>query len=406
MDFDIRDGAGPPDRTRSLAMTTRARRAALIAGVVSVALLGGWYVTRAKPVPVILATADRGRVVSSVANTRAGTIEACQRARLSPAAGGQIAHMPVREGDVVERGALLLELWNQDLAAQLQLAERETAAARARVDEACTLANVAERDAARLESLRTKGVASEEATEKAVGESLARRAACRAAESSSEVTVAQVAVARANLDRTRLYAPFGGVVGEINGEIGEFVTPSPIGIATPPTVDLIDPTCLYVKAPIDEVDAGGVRRGMPARIVLDAFAGRSFVGHVRRVANYVLEVEKQARTVDVEVEFEPDPDLPDLLAGYSADVEVILATRDDVVRVPTEAVLEGARVLVYADGRLEERAIRSGLSNWEHTEVTEGLAPGEQVVLSVDREGVKAGIRAVPDETLRSAAAG
>src|SRR6185369_6688661 len=146
---------GPPDHTRSLAMTARARRAALIAGIAAVALLGGWYASRAKPVPVILATADRGRVVSSVANTRAGTIEACQRARLAPAAGGQIAHLPVHRGDVVARGALLLELWNQDVAAQLELAERETAAARARVDEACTLANVAERDAARLESLRT-----------------------------------------------------------------------------------------------------------------------------------------------------------------------------------------------------------------------------------------------------------
>jgi HlyD family secretion protein len=387
-------------------MTTWTRRAALIAGIAAVALLGGWYLTRAAPVAVLLAAVDRGRVVSSVANTRAGTIEACQRARLAPNAGGQIARMPVREGDVVAKGDLLLELWNEDIAAQLVLAEREIAAARARVDEACTLASVAERDAARLQNLRSKGVASEESTEKAVGEAQARRAACRAAESSSEVTSAQVDVMRANLERTRLYAPFGGVIAEINGELGEFVTPSPIGIATPPTVDLIDTACLYVKAPIDEVDAGGVRRGMPARVVLDAFADRSFAGRVRRVANYVLEVEKQARTVDVEVELEPDSSLPDLLAGYSADVEVILATRDDVVRVPTEAVLEGPRVLVYAGGRLEERRIRSGLSNWEHTEVAEGLSPGEQVVLSVDREGVKAGIRAVPDETPRRASAG
>jgi HlyD family secretion protein len=215
-----------------------------------------------------------------------------------------------------------------------------------------------------------------------------------------------VEVARANLERTRLYAPFAGVVAEINGEVGEFVTPSPIGIATPPTVDLIDTACLYVKAPIDEVDAGGVRRGMPARIALDAFKDRSFPGRVRRVASYVLDLEKQARTVDVEVEFDAEAALPDLLAGYSADVEVILATRDDVVRVPTEAVLEGPRVLVYADGSLEDRPIRSGLANWQHTEVTEGLSPGEQVVVSVDREGVKAGIDAIPDETSRRAASG
>jgi HlyD family secretion protein len=387
-------------------MTARARRAAVLAAVAAAAVVAGWYFTRADPVPVVLAAVDRGRVVSSVSNTRAGTIEACQRAQLAPAAGGQIAHMPVREGDVVKGGDLLLELWNEDLAAQVELTERETVAARARVDEACTLASVAEREAARLVSLQTKGVASEDATEKAVGEAQARRAACRAAESTAKVTAAQVDVARANLERTRLYAPFAGVVAEINGEVGEFVTPSPIGIATPPTVDLIDTTCLYVKAPIDEVDAGGVRPGMPARIALDAFPARSFAGRVRRVANYVLEVEKQARTVDVEVEFDRAASPPPLLAGYSADVEVILATRDDVVRVPTEAVLEGPKVLVYADGVLEARPIRSGVSNWQHTEVTEGLEPNEQVVLSVDREGVREGTRAVPDESPKRASGG
>ena len=65
-----------------------------------------------------------------------------------------------------------------------------------------------------------------------------------------------------------------------------------------------------------------------------------------------------------------------LLVGYSADIEVILAVRDDVVRVPTAALLEGSRVLVAgADGKLEERKIKTGLANWEYTEVAAGLKP-------------------------------
>ena len=56
-------------------------------------------------------------------------------------------------------------------------------------------------------------------------------------------------------DRTELRAPFDGTVAEINGELGEVVTPSPIGVATLPAVDLMDISCLYVSAPIDEVDA-------------------------------------------------------------------------------------------------------------------------------------------------------
>lgn len=81
-----------------------------------------------------------------------------------------------------------------------------------------------------------------------------------------------------------------------------------------------------------------------------------------------------------------------MLVGYTANIEVILAVRDKAVRVPTSALLEGGRVLVAgANGILEERAIKIGLSNWEYTEVLDGLVAGDRVVVSLEREGVKAG---------------
>ncbi|GAB4267996.1 MAG: multidrug efflux RND transporter periplasmic adaptor MexH [Deferrisomatales bacterium] len=362
--------------------------------------LAAWiaYVSRPNPVPVALAQVDRGPVEATVANTRAGTVEACRRARMSPIAAGRIRRLPAPEGSRVEAGQVLLELWNDDLAAALTLAQREAGAARARADEACVLAAEARREAERLRGLRARGVASEQETDRAESEATARRAACRAARASAEVSAAQVQVARANLERTILRAPFAGTVAEINGEVGEFVTPSPVGVPTPPAVDLVDDRCLYVSAPIDEVDAPAIRAGMAARIALDAFPGRSFPGRVRRVASYVLDVEKQARTVDIEVDFARAQDTAALLPGYSADVEVVLDARPEALRVPTEAVLEGHRVLVYRpEGTLEERALEPGLSNWEYTEVRSGVEAGEWVVLSVDREGVVAGARAVPE---------
>jgi HlyD family secretion protein len=214
------------------------------------------------------------------------------------------------------------------------------------------------------------------------------------------VSEARVEVARAALERTVLRAPFDGTVAEVNGEVGEFATPSPIGVPTLPAVDIVDDSCLYVTAPIDEVDAPDIRAGMPARISLDAFANRHFPGTVRRVAPYVLELEKQARTVEVEVEFNEPEEGVNLLAGYSADAEVVLATRENVLRLPTEALLEGQRVLVYRaeDGKLEAREIKTGISNWEYTEVLSGLREGEVVVTSVDREGVEDGVYATPEE--------
>jgi HlyD family secretion protein len=189
-----------------------------------------------------------------------------------------------------------------------------------------------------------------------------------------------------------LRAPFSGVVADISGELGEYATPSPPGIQTLPAIDLIDDSCLFVSAPIDEVDAAKVKVGQSGRIVLDAIKGHTFEGKVKRIAPYVLEVEKQARTVEVEVEFTDRKKADTLLIGYSADVELIYETHTNVVRIPTQTLLESNHVLVVnKEGKLEKRTISSRLSNWEFTEITDGLKVGERIVTSLDLPGVKDG---------------
>jgi HlyD family secretion protein len=374
------------------------KRFAIITGLAVAAVVAGWYVTRPDPVSVTLITVERGPVSATVSNTRAGTVDACRRAGLSPATGGQIVLLPVADGDVVEQGQLLLELWNDDLKAEIRLAQRDATAVQSRAEEACVIAEFAQREANRLMMLLADGLASEEDTDRAVGIAESSAAGCTAAQDGARVAAARIEVTEAALERTRLVAPFAGIIAEINGELGEFVTPSPVGIPTPPTVDLIDSSCLYISAPIDEVDAPAVREGLPARISLDAFSDRTFSGHVRRVAPYVLDVEKQARTVEIEAEID-DPDKGALLPGYSADVEVLLASEEDAIRVPTSVIMEGNRVYVYdeAIGRLELREIEPGISNWEYTEITRGLRTGELVVSSIDREGVEDDAEARPE---------
>jgi HlyD family secretion protein len=374
------------------------KRIAITAAIVVALLAAAWYFTRPDPIAVALVTVERGPVAATVANTRAGTVDACRRAGLAPAMGGQIASLPVADGDHVEAGQLLLELWNEDLKAELTLAERDARAARSRAREACVVADVARRDAERLAALRADRLASEEAADQARGRAESTAAACAAAEDAVRVAEARVDVVKAQLERTQLRAPFAGVIAEINGELGEFVTPSPVGIPTPPTVDLIDASCLYVSAPIDEVDAPRVRAGLPARISLDAFPDRTFPGHVRRVAPYVLDVERQARTVEIEAEFD-NADKTGLLPGYSADVEVVLDERADVLRLPTSVILPGNTVFVYdeATGTIASRKIETGISNWEFTEILSGLSAGDRVVSSVDREGVVDGAAVRPE---------
>ena len=373
----------------------------LLLALLVVCLLGGgvWWAKRPKPIAVLVATIDQGKVESSIANTRAGTVEACMRTKLSATMGGRIEVLAVKEGDKVQKGQLLMKLWNDDQQAQSALAQAQVETARKRVVEACTVAANADAEAKRQTSLFKQGFVSGSRDEQARADAQARQAGCDAAKADVNQAQARVSATKVEQKRTVLYAPFAGTVAKIVGEVGEYSTPSPPGVPTPPAIDLIDDTCLYVRAPMDEVDAPKISAGQTVRISFDALPKQSFAGKVKRVAPYVSAVEKQARTVDIEATLDVDKSPPHLLVGYSADVEVVLAVRDGVVRVPTSALQEGGRVLVAgADGTLQERKIKTGLANWEFTEVVEGLAAGDKVVTSLEREGVKPGAAYVVDD--------
>ena len=374
------------------------RRGAITMVIVVLAAAAFWWLSRPKPLPVRLATVARGVVEATVSNTRAGTVEACQRTRLSTITGGRIELLAVKEGDLVKKGQLLMRLWSDDQAAEQAFARAQVEATRQRVAQACSMADNARREAQRQQELFAQGFVSTGRLDSARADADARAAGCASAKADVVQAQARVNVVGVSRQRTVLLAPFDGTVAKIVGEVGEYSTPSPPGVATPPAIDLIDMSCLYVNAPMDEVDAPKIQPGQPVRISLDALPGRSFPGKVRRIAPYVTAVEKQARTVQVEANFDDPKAAGRLLVGYSADVEVILQRRDDVVRVPTSALLPGARVLLIEAGKLVERKLTLGVANWEFTEVSSGLAAGERIVTSLDRAGVKAGVVAVEED--------
>lgn len=364
----------------------------------SLLAIAAWYFTRPALLSVQLTRVERGTVEATVSNTRAGTVKACRRAKLSAPAGGQIAHLRVKKGERVKSGQVLLELWDEDLQAQERLAIEQFGTAQTQANQVCMQADLAEKEAVRARQLKESGFISAEGLDQRISAARVSRAGCEAARSQIEQSRSRIAVARAGLQRMDLRAPFDGIVADISGELGEYATPSPPGILTLPAIDLIDDSCMFVSAPIDEVDASSIKVGQEGRISLDAIKGNTFAGKVKRIAPYVLELEKQARTVEVEVEFVEPATSENLLVGYSADVEIVHDSRKNVLRIPTQTILEGKRVLLYrADGKLEERTVTTGLSNWEHTEIISGLNEGDQIVMSLDRDGVKAGVRVQPE---------
>jgi len=363
--------------------------------VVAIVVVLKMTVLAPKPVEVHVASVERGVVEDTVTNTRAGTVKVRRRARLSPQMGGLVVGLPHREGDMVMAGELLLQLDSRAQRADLELAERDLQATEAQADETCLAAVLADKELTRVVALHGRGIASDQSLDSLSTDRDRAQAACVAARAAIERAQARVAVARVQLDFTELRAPFDGIVAELTTEVGEWITPAPPGVPIPPIIDLLDGASVYVSAPIDEVDAERVEVGQEARVTVDSRPNAGFSATVVRVAAYVLDDLEQNRTVEVEVEFGDRNAVHGVLAGTSADVEIIRDRRDDVLRVPTAAVAEGGVVLVLADGVLERREVEVGLRNWQVVEITSGLEEGDQVVTSRHSTEVKAGASAV-----------
>ena len=345
--------------------------------VVAVAAAAWWW--RPQPTPIRLAEVGRGDVLVTVVNTRAGTIKSCQRAGLSLPGGGVVEQIAVKAGERVARGDLLLTLWSDDIHADLRRARAQQALGKTQREERCSEAAYYEREASRLATLLTKNLTSRTLAEQAQNLADTRRYICRASRQQERVDEAQVAQVEARLSERRLLAPFAGVVAEVNSKLGEYMTPSPPGVAMPPVIDLIDDNCLYVSAPIDEVDAARLKVGQSARVLLDAMPGRDFAATVTRIAPYVKELEKQARTVEVEAVLTAPPGDVPLLIGYSADLEVEVTRATDVLRVAASSRADDGSVLRLEGDKLVRVLPRWGVENWNWIEVAEGLAAGDQL---------------------------
>jgi HlyD family secretion protein len=378
------------------------RRAVIVAALVAAIVLVRVTLLRKDPIPVTVFRVAPGRVEESVTNSKAGTVKTRRRAALSPEIGGRIELLPIRKGDRVKKGQLLVRLAGADYRAQVRGAQRSIEAAHAGEREACQRADQAQRDLARVTALARDGLVSPDVTEQAQTQRDATASACQAARSRGEQGQATLDFARVTRGKTELRAPFDGVVADLRGEVGEWITPSPPGVPIPPLLELLDPDAIYVSAPLDEVDVGKVRVGQVVRITIDAYPGRAIGGHLSRVAPYVVDVQQQSRTFEVEVDFDDATFARTLLPGTSADVEVILDARDNVLRVPSYALIDGKKALVLRDGTLVAAPVEIGLKNWGFAEVKRGLSAGDLVVVSLDRADVKEGARArVAEETAK-----
>jgi HlyD family secretion protein len=188
------------------------------------------------------------------------------------------------------------------------------------------------------------------------------------------------------LDQTVLHAPSTGLVTRTFAQVGEFV-----GIGKP-ILHLVDPFSIYLKAVVDKAGAFRVRRGQRALVAMDALQGEKLEGRMADISPVISSARQESRTSEVKIQLE-DSSIP-LKPGFSADIEIIVQEVPNVLMLPTHVILErerGKYVQIVSDGRLQERPVRIGASNWDFTEVTAGLQEGDRVILSGDGTKLDAG---------------
>lgn len=187
---------------------------------------------------------------------------------------------------------------------------------------------------------------------------------------------ASLAQTQKELDEATITAPFNGVVASVDAEEGDTVTTA-ITI-----VHLIDPSSMELIVEVDEIDIPEVKLGQEAIIELDALSDLEFVGEVTIIYPMPTEVGGVV-LYEVKIEFEV-PEGLGIKVGMSAEADIVLAKRSNVLLVPDRAIAEDSEgrtiVNVMVNEQIEERPVVIGISDDFNTEIVSGLNEGETVV--------------------------
>ncbi len=327
---------------------------------------------------------QKGTVRDLVTSSAAGRVGAAREVTLRAELGGTVVKLHHRRGDKVTAGEPLISFDAQDLAYRLRIAEVGVMLGKAQAAQAEASAAVVSKNAALAKQLGavgampTKDVDAAEAQEEAAKKGIAV----------AEVGVAQgsanAALARLTLKKATVTAPFAGLVLTTQTEEGEIL---PGGS---PLMVLADLTTMHVDADFDEMDLGKLVVGARAELAFDAFPDRMF-GAVTQIAPMVQRDLRGNRSISLRFALGHEPRLR---VGMSADVDVIVSTRTDVVWVPPSSVLgrgTDRSVFVVEAGLAKKRKVEVGISTWETVEIKSGVAPGEMVVLDAATPGLKDG---------------
>ncbi|MDQ7780448.1 MAG: efflux RND transporter periplasmic adaptor subunit [Planctomycetota bacterium] len=348
-------------------------------------------------------------------------------------ASGEIIKLPFDVSDVVEKGALLVELDPVNEQRTLKQAEVSLSASQAKLVTAGQNLEIAQRNlktdeqralaalqsaeakavdarnkADRMKQLLEKKLGSQEEYDTAETSAVqaavelknaqirleelktqeaaleVKRQDIKSAEAQVESDDIAVETAETRLKDTKVMAPIAGIVTARNVQIGQIISSGISNVGGGTTVlTLSDLSRIFILASVDESDIGKVLLGLPVSVTADAFPGRHFRGKVERIATRGVSV---SNVVTFEVKIEVTGEQKNLLKPeMTANVEIVAAEKEDVLLVPAEALTRKGRDqfvnVMGADGKPVERAVEIGISDGVKTEIVSGLSEGEIVTV-------------------------
>lgn len=394
----------------------KSRRRWIWAGVIVVLLAGAGFGVRAalkpdnKIDPSKIASIERGNIARSVVAT--GKIEPRATVEVKSKASGIVKQIFVNYGDFVKQGQVLADLDKEELQARLREAKANLQAAQATEESAMASLerNKVEAEGPdlpflksamdRARQLHKEGLIAKnlvEDAEKAYQMALNKQvsAARNLAVSRAEITraKAQVAQAQAMLERAEedlrnstITSPIDGLVLSRNVEVGNAVSSILVmGSQSTLLFTLGDVGDVFVRGKVDQADIGKVYMNQPARIVVESFRDRKFEGKVYRISPYGVEKDN-VTTFEVQVSIHNPGH--ELKANMSANAEIILEEKPNVLLVPEAAVVydkqRNASVEIpdsTAEKGRKKIPVKLGISNGVKTELVAGLAQGQKVIL-------------------------
>lgn len=394
----------------------KSKRRWIWAGVILVLLAGAGFGVRAalkpdnKIDPSKIVSIERGNIARSVVAT--GKIEPRATVEVKSKASGIVKQIFVNYGDLVKQGQVLADLDKEELQARLREAKANLQAAQATEESALASLerNKVEAEGPdlpflksgmdRARQLHKEGLIAKnlvEDAEKAYQMALNKQvaAARNLAVSRAEITraKAQVAQAQAMLERSEedlrnstITSPIDGLVLSRNVEVGNAVSSILVmGSQSTLLFTLGDVGDVFVRGKVDQADIGKVYINQPARIVVESFRDRKFEGKVYRISPYGVEKDN-VTTFEVQVSIHNPGH--ELKANMSANAEIILEEKPNVLLVPEAAVVydkqRNASVEIpdaTAEKGRKKLPVKLGISNGVKTELIAGLAQGQKVIL-------------------------